>query len=198
MYVFANEVLIYDVATLKQVDSWNFSLPNEPGLGRFRVDASDEGTEEPNFFSALFTVDDPVQRRPLLGVGRVDLAKKNIDFFPLGPAPDHGGTTFALAPDGQRGYVLREEIGKYEFWTIDMPGRRLQSKLEVNGRPRMAMKASSNGKLLYIYEAGNTIDLYQADGFKYLRTISLDADMMYSTFHVLPPRPQPRSSSVHP
>ncbi len=52
----------------------------------------------------------------------------------------------------------------------------------------MAIRSSSNGKVLYIFEAGNTIDLYQAEGFKYLRTIALDGDMMYTTFHVVPPR----------
>ena len=40
------------------------------------------------------------------------------------------------------------------------------------------------------YEAGRTIDLYDAAGFKYLRTITLDSDMTYESFHVLPPRSQ--------
>jgi len=52
----------------------------------------------------------------------------------------------------------------------------------------MALRSSSNGRILYIYEAGNTIDLYEAEGFKYLRRITLDADMMYNTFHVVRPR----------
>ena len=56
----------------------------------------------------------------------------------------------------------------------------------------MALRSSSNGKIIYIYEAGNTIDLYEAAAFKYLRTITLDADMMYGTFHVVPAQGQPR------
>jgi hypothetical protein len=52
----------------------------------------------------------------------------------------------------------------------------------------MAIRTSSNGKIIYLYEAGNTIDLYEADGFKYLRTITLNGDMPYTTFHVVPPR----------
>ena len=54
----------------------------------------------------------------------------------------------------------------------------------------MAITTSSNGKLIYVHQAGNTIDLYEAEGFKYLRTITLDGDMPYGTFHVVPPRPQ--------
>jgi hypothetical protein len=51
----------------------------------------------------------------------------------------------------------------------------------------MAIRCSSNGKLIYLYEAGNTIDLYDAAALKYLRTVTLDADMMYGTFYVVPP-----------
>jgi hypothetical protein len=50
------------------------------------------------------------------------------------------------------------------------------------------IRCSSNGKLIYLYEAGNTIDLYEAATLKYLRTVTLDADMMYGTFYVVGPR----------
>ena len=55
-----------------------------------------------------------------------------------------------------------------------------------NGRPRMALRVSSNGKLLYVFQAGATIDVYEAAGFKYLRTITMDGDMPYDSFHVVP------------
>jgi DNA-binding beta-propeller fold protein YncE len=188
LYVFSNEILIYDTTTLKQIDSWNLSLPNEPGLGRFDLGAMDESNDEPGSFTALFAIDDPVQKRRLLVVGRVNLGEKRLDFFPIGPAPEHGDVSFALAPDRKHGYVLVEEIRHHELWSIDMAGRRLESQVPFEGRPRMAIRSSSNGKIIYLYEAGNTIDLYDAAGFKYLRTITLDADMMYGTFHIVPAR----------
>ena len=187
LYVFAHEVLIYDTTSWQQVESWNFSLPNEPGFGRFDLSSMDEDNDEPGYFTALFTMADPVQNRKLLGVGRVNLVQKNIDFFPIGPAPDRGEVSFALGADRKHGYILIQEIGRNQLWTVDIPGRRLQSRIDFTSRPRMAIRSSSNGKILYIYEAGNTIDLYEAAGFKYLRTITLDADMMYGTFHVIPP-----------
>ena len=67
-----------------------------------------------------------------------------------------------------------------------MTGKRVENKVSFEGRPRMAIRSSSNGQVIYIYEAGNTIDLYTADGFKHLRTITLESDMMYGTFHVVP------------
>ena len=39
--------------------------------------------------------------------------------------------------------------------------------------------------MLYIYVAGNTIDLYDAETYQYLRTITLDGDQTTELF-VLP------------
>src|SRR5882672_7001303 len=188
LYVFSNEVLIYDTTNLKQIDSWNLSLPNEPGLGRFDLGSMDETNDEPGYFTALFSMEDPVAKRRLLVVGRVNLGQKRIEFFPIGPAPERGEVSFALAPDRKHGYVLVEEIRHHELWTIDLAGKRLENQVQFEGRPRMALRSSSNGQIIYIYEAGNTIDLYEAAGFKYLRRITLDADMMYGSFHVVPSR----------
>jgi hypothetical protein len=131
---------------------------------------------------------DPVEKRPLLVVGRVNLDQRSLDFFPLGPATQQGQLSFALSGDGQRAYALLQSIGHNELWTIDIPGKRRQSKVEFPGRPRMAIRTSTNGKIIYLHQAGNTIDLYDAEGFKYLRTITLDGDMPYGTFNVVGPR----------
>jgi hypothetical protein len=121
-------------------------------------------------------------------IGRVDLAGKRVESLVIGPPSDHREVAFALGGDRKFGYLLFEDIGRYELWTADLTSRRLQSRVEFNSRPRMAIRSSTNGRIIYIFEAGNTIDLYQADGFKHLRTITLDGDMMYNTFHVVPPQ----------
>jgi hypothetical protein len=192
LYVFSDEVLILDATSLQQLATWDLSLSNEHALGRFDLGSLDETNDDPAYFSALFTMKDPVQKRPLFVVGRVNLDQKSLDFFPLGPATERGRVSFALGGDRQFAYVLIQEIGRHELWTIDIAGKRLQSKVEFKGRPRIALRTSSNGKIIYLYEAGNTIDLYEAEGFKYLRTITLDADMPYGSFHVVPPRAQSR------
>ena len=117
---------------------------------------------------------DPVQGRRMMGIARVNLAEQDVDFYTLGPSER---VSFALAPGGRRGYGLRSEIGFYEFWTFDLEGRRVASRVEFPGRPRMSLLPSSNGELLYIYNAGNTIDVYDADTHELLRTVWLDADM---------------------
>jgi hypothetical protein len=188
LYVFSEEILVLDAASLKQVATWDLSLSNETTLGRFDLGSLDDTNDDPAWFSALFTMKDPVEKRPLLVVGRVNLDKKSLDFFPLGPATEQGQLSFALSGDGQHAYALLQSIGHNELWTIDLLGKKRQSAVEFPGRPRMAIRTSSNGKLIYLHQAGNTIDLYEADGFKYLRTITLEGDMPYGTFHVVPPR----------
>lgn len=195
LYAFAHEILVLDAATLQQLDSWNLSLPNESGLNRFDLGSMDESVDEPGRFTGLFKMKDPVAKRDLLVVGSVNLGARSIEFFPLGPTPASGDLSFALAPDRKHAYILREEIGEAEVWIVDMAGKRLQGKTTFKGRPRMAIRSSSSGQIVYIYEAGNTIDLYDADGFKYLRTITLESDMMYGTFHVIrPAKPLPPSA----
>ena len=173
LYFFADDVLIYDTVEFKQVDKWELSRPVEEGLNRFDFGPRDTTYEEPGFYSGMFFVQDPVQNRRIMGVARVNLAAKNVDFWPLGPARPVG---FSLAPDRKHAYGLLQDIAHYEFWTFDLEHHKLGSKMEFAGRPRMALRTSTNGKLLYIYQAGNTIDLYEASTYKYLRTITLDAD----------------------
>ncbi|HEX7139387.1 MAG TPA: hypothetical protein VF219_16150 [Vicinamibacterales bacterium] len=197
LFAFSNEILVFDAATLNVVDSWNFSLPNERGLGRFDLGSLDESNDDPGYFTGLLTMQDPVENRRLLAVSRINLGQRSMDYFPIGPAPEGGEVSFALGAGRSHGYVLLQSIGRNELWTVDMSARRVISQTPFGGRPRMALRSSSNGKVLYIYEAGNTIDLYEAAGFKFLRTITLDTDMTYDSFHVVPPRdpsrtPQPR------
>ena len=130
LYAFLNEIIAYDATTLKQLDSWNLSLPNEPGLGRFDLNAMDDVNDEPGFFTGLFAMEDAVQKRRLLGVGRVDLQQKKLDYFPIGPSPDRGDVSFAMTPDRKRGYMMIEEIGHHEMWTIDIARKRLESRAE--------------------------------------------------------------------
>jgi hypothetical protein len=181
LYFFADDVLIYDTAEFKQVDKWEISRPVEEGLGRFDYGPRDATYEEPGFYSGIFTMLDPVQNRRIMGIARVNLAGKSVDFWPLGPSRPVG---FSLAPDRKRAYGLLQEIGHYEFWTFDLERHKLGPRTEFAGRPRMALRTSSNGKVLYIYQAGNTIDLYEAGTYKYLRTITLDSDTTTQLFVV--------------
>jgi len=181
LYFFGEDILIYDTTNFKQIDKWELSRPLEDGFGRINFNGLDDRNEEPGFLTGLFTIQDPVQNRRIMGVARVNLEKKSVDWYPLGPA---NGISFSLAADRRWAYGLHQEIGKYEFWSFDLVNHKMGPHAEFPGRPRMALKVSSNGKILYVHQAGNTIDLYDSSNFKYLRTITLDADMTTNLYVV--------------
>jgi len=192
MYLFTDQdVLIYETVNFTQVDKWELSRPIEEGFGRLEFGPRDVLNDQPGFYTALFNVSDPVQHRRTMGIGRVNLAAKSVDFYALGPSTP---VSFTLAPDRKTAYGLYDDIGRYEFWKFDLEHRRLAGRVEFKGRPRMGLKTSSNGKILYIFVAGNTIDLYDADTYQYLRTITLDGDMTTDLF-VFPGSPSALSSS---
>ena len=187
LYLFFDEILIFDTAEFKQVGTWKLSQTVETGLGQIELSsecAVDVIHEAPGFVTDLFTVRDPVQNRRLMGVARLDLVKKNMDYFTVGPAQQ---VTFALGPNRLQAYGLLREINHYEFWGFDLANRRLRDRKEFPGRPRMKVKTSSNGKLLYIYEADDAIHIYNAASYEYLRTIHLDA-YHRTALYVIPPK----------
>jgi hypothetical protein len=176
MYFFTqNDVLIYDTGTLKQVDRWELSRTLfEEGMGRLAFGFPYDIYEEPGFFTGLFRSTDPVNRRTLMGVARMDLVNRSVDFYTLGPTQN---MTFRLAPGRKKAFGLHSEVGNYQFWTFDLEGRRVVSKTEFRGRPRMGLVVSSNGSQLYITTAGPTIDRYDSGTFRHLGTVDLGADM---------------------
>lgn len=183
LYVFAEDVFIYDVASLKLVDTWEISRPLEGGFGRVERGSVDEYWEEPGFSTGVFEVEDPVQHRKMMGIARMDLAGRKLDFWTVGPSRPLTG--FSLAPGRKKAYGVTEEIGDYEIWTFDLEGRRLEKRTPFPGRPRMEVAVSSNGRILYVYGAGNTIDLFDAATHAFLRTVTLDFEFAY--LYVFPP-----------
>ncbi len=173
LYLFGEDIIAFETTDFKQVDKWELSKPIEDGFGRINLGAIDDEHEEPGFYTGIFTVQDEVQHRQIMGIARVNLVKKNVDFYALGPAT---GMSFSLAPDRKMGYGLHQEIGRYEFWSFDLVNRKLNNRVEFEGRPRMHLKTSSNGKLLYIFTASAAIDIYDATTYKHLRAIDLAMD----------------------
>jgi len=204
LYFFADqEVLIFSTTDWKQVDTWALGLPTEQGLGaRFELGPRETTYEEPGFYTSLFTVQDAVQNRRLMGIARVNLNAKSVQFWPIGPARQ---VSFAMTPDRKRAYGIASAVGgsvtvkqAYEFWTFDVESHKVISKIEFAGRARMALRPSSNGKVLYVYQAGNMIDLYEASTGKYLQTIVLDGDSSTALWVVpAPAATPPRPSSLH-
>lgn len=188
VYHFGRDVIVLETEGFTEVDRWSLREPVQPGVGPIRFGFStDLIYEEPGFFTNLFTLHDEAQDRELMGIARIDLPNREVDFYTLGPAR---GIQFALAPGRRTAYGLQSSIEGYEFWTFDLEQRRIGPRRQVAGRPRMALDVSTNGEVLYISSAGNTIDFYDAASFDYLDTLALDGDMT-SGLIIVPPSPAP-------
>jgi hypothetical protein len=183
LYMFGEDILIYETENFTQTDRWDVSRPIEPGAGAIPIGGLTPFSDEPGFYTGFFTMQDPVQGRRIMGIGRIELARKKIDFHPIGPAR---GLGFTVSPDRKRGYGMLQTIEDYELWTFDLESYRVLTRTPFKGRPRMGMRVSSSGQIIYIHTAGNTIDLHDATTFARLRTIELDGDM--TGFILVPPR----------
>jgi hypothetical protein len=120
----------------------------EEGLGQVSVSFGgfgglDTTNHEPGFLTTAMTVEDPVQHRRMMGVARINLAKKDLEFYTIGPA---GGVTFVLAPDRKHGYGLESAIDGISFgrstW-IRSASRRVRSSRA--GRACRSRRAQTTG-----------------------------------------------------
>lgn len=186
LFMFGDEVIILDTRTFAEVESWPLSTPSESGVGRITLGPVHDFYDEPGTFTGLFVQQDPIQKRRIMGIGRVNLTARSVDFKPLGPAEN---VSFAQAPDRKRAYGIKTDIGRWEFWTFDLEKGSVISRGEFQSRPRVVPRVSSNGKVIYVYVAGDTIDLYEAATYRYLRTIHLNADQTTEMFVVPPAAP---------
>jgi len=190
LYFFGDDVLILETQNFTEVDTWALSRPLESGMGRINFGSVDDFNEDPGFFTGLFTTQDPINNRRIMSLGRVNLVAKTIDLTPIGPAE---GVSFAMSSDRKRAWGLvqgggqspAQPIGRFEFWAFDVAQKKLLSRTAFDGRPRMALRVSSNGKLLYVYQAGATIDVYDSTSYKKLRTIEMNSDQT-TTLYILP------------
>ncbi len=175
LYLFGGEILALDTGSFEVVDRWELSSVEAPDLERFSFGFGVDRNEEPGYFTNLFRVSDPVQNRRLMGIARINLAERDVDFYTLGP--DEPLSSFSLSPDRRKAYAVLKRIGHYEIWTFDLVERRVERREVFEGRPRMSLAVSTNGQLLYVHQAGATIDLHEASTYRYLRTIDLGGDM---------------------
>ena len=116
-----------------------------------------------------------------MGIGRVNLAAE--DAWTSTRWDRRRRCSFAMAPGRKVGYGLFQDIGRSEFWKFDLRAASSPGAPSSRAGRGCRLKTSSNGKVLYIYNAGNTIDLWDAETLsRYLRTITLDGDMTAELF----------------
>jgi len=78
LYLFQDDILIFDLESFKQIDKIELSKPLHPGLFPISFSGQSDPNEEPGFVTSLFSATDPGSRRAVSGVVRVNLLTKEI------------------------------------------------------------------------------------------------------------------------
>ena len=179
LYVFRNNIQIFNVSDFKVVDTIDLAKPTYPAYQSVSLTLVDDPYEQPGFVTSMFVAADPIVHRAVYGIARVKLATRDIDFHPVGPYITHMLNLW-VTPDRSIGYTVsftgEQGNKRSEFWVFDMKTNRLIRRGEFAGRRRFDFALSPSGTSLYIYVAGYQVDCYDPQTFKLTKSIELDAD----------------------
>jgi hypothetical protein len=178
LYVFDEDVLIYDLATFKEVDRIEMSRPEYPGASPYRLTAENDPNAVDNVFTSLFTAVDPIVHKGTLGLATLDLNSRKSTFVPIGiELPSLG---FMVSPDQTRGYsIMFDGVGgnrRTEFWVWDLASHRVIKKAPFEARPTLRFGLSGDGKKIYLYGAGSSFEVFDGDTLKSRKLIFLNKD----------------------
>ncbi len=179
LYVFQEDILVFDLETFKQVDTIQLAQPPFPGGSPYRLAASDDPFDAPDSVTSVFTSVDPIVHKGTLGLAKIDLATRKVDYFPVGPLLPMNN--FMLSPDRKRGYSIMPKIAAgenqgIEWWIWDIENHKVIKKKELDARPTgMRFAVSSDGKKLFFF-GNDTIEVFDAASLESRKLMYLKKD----------------------
>lgn len=179
LYLFRDNILIVDTATLKVTERLDLAKPETTGMENVSFGGGVEALQNPNEFVSLFNASDPYIHNKIFGIGRFDLVHSRFDFTPIGPVPT-AMSGLEITPDGKDGYavITNGTLGnkRCEIWHFEMASTKLLDKAEFHCRSRFTFGMSGDGSKLYVYGASYDVEVYDAKTLKLERTWDLGAD----------------------
>jgi DNA-binding beta-propeller fold protein YncE len=179
LFVFGKDVLIYDLDTFTQVGKINLSKPSYPGASPLRLNAGDDPYDDPTKVTSLFTAVDPIVHKGTLGLATLNLKTREVNYNPLVPALPMMG--FMVTPDRKIGYsVMFNYAGgsrRTEWWVWDLLTHQLLKTQPFESRPTFKFGISSDGKKLYLYGSGSTLEIYDAATLASRKLMYLNRDI---------------------
>lgn len=189
LYQFGPKLTILQTADFKVVERMNLAQPDFAGMQTVQLGGEMDSIGQPGMHTSIFTSTDPVVHNRVFGLARMDLATRQVNYTPVGPAPP-GMAGLQVAPDKKFAYTVIADGGyenkRCEFWAFDLATNRVARKAEVPCRTRFSFGMSSDGKKLYIYGAGYDIEVYDAATLKLEKTWDLENDVTYAGIVVVP------------
>ncbi len=189
LYQFGPKITILQTSDFKKVDQLDLAAPDFAGMENIRLGGDMDLIGHPGMHTSIFTSSDPIVHNRVFGLARLDLATRQVNYDPIGPAPA-GMAGIQITPDKTAAFTIVANGAhgnkRCEFWSFDLANDRLKQRAEVPCRTRFSFGMSSDGKKLYIYGAGFDIEVYDAATFKLEKTWNLETDVTYAGMVVLP------------
>jgi hypothetical protein len=179
LYVFQDDILVFDLNTFKQVDKMELAQPPYPGASPYRLAANEDSMDDPNTVTSVFTSVDSVVHKGTLGMASINLNSRKVDYFPIGPLLPMMG--FQLSPDHKRGYSVMPKSGiggnrETEWWKWDIPTHTVVKKKSFESRPTFRFSVGGDGRKLYLYGAGSSLEVWDADTLESRKLLFLNKD----------------------
>jgi DNA-binding beta-propeller fold protein YncE len=189
LYQFGPKIKILQTSDFKVVEELDLAQPDFGALENVHLGSDLDLISQPGMHTSLFNSADPIVHNRVFGLAHLDLATRQVDYNPIGPAPT-GMAGLQVTPDKKTAYTVVTNGAngnkRCEFWRFDLNSDRLTDKAEVPCRTRFSFGMSSDGKKLYIYGAGFEIEVYDAATLKLEKTWDLQVDVTYAGMAVLP------------
>ncbi len=179
LYVFNDDILVYDLDTFKQIDTIALSKPAYPGASPFRLSVSADPYDDPSIVTSVFVSVDPVVHKGMLGIASLNLLTRKIDYKPIGPALPMLG--FMVSPDRKLGYsvMYTSALGnrQTEWWVWDLQTHKVIKKKQFESRPTFNFGLSGDGKKIYLFGSGPTIEVFDASTLESIKFMDLKRDL---------------------
>jgi DNA-binding beta-propeller fold protein YncE len=189
LYQFGPKIKILQTSDFKMVDELDLAQPEFGSMENVRLGSDLDLISQPGVHTSVFNSSDPIVHNRVFGLARLNLATREVDFDPIGPAPA-GMAGLQVTPDKKTAYTVVTSGGiqnkRCEFWKFDLASDGLTQRAEVPCRTRFSFGMSSDGQKLYIYGAGFDIEVYDAATLKWEKTWDLNNDVTYAGMAVLP------------
>jgi hypothetical protein len=183
LYHFRENLLIFDTGDFKLVEKIELSKPPSPqypGMESINLGPGDDPNDEPGIVTAIFNSTDPVVHRKIFGIARIDLARRTVDYSPVGPSTT-SMYPLRLTPDRKKGYTVAsyDSLGnrRSEFWVFDMATKKIVTAAEFPAPTSFRFTLSPSGKTVYIYGSSPFMDVYDAATLKLRNRLDLNADL---------------------
>jgi len=179
LYVFGRDVLIFDLATFTEVGKIPLSKPSYPGASPLRLTASDDPYDDTSKVTSVFVSVDPIVHKGTLGLATLNLATREVSYNPIGPALPMMG--FMVTPDRKTGYSVMFNYAagnrRTEWWVWDLQNHQVVKTQPFESRPTFKFGISSDGKKLYLYGSGSTLEIFDAATLTSEKLLYLNRDI---------------------